>query len=385
MISPVDIASKLPQVGTTIFSVMSKMAAENEAINLSQGFPDFPVDPKLIERVSFHMQQGHNQYAPMAGISDLREAISKKIETSYGRTYNAESEITVTAGATQAIFTAITALIKEEDEVIVFTPAYDCYVPPILLNHGKPVYIQMRAPDFKVNWDEVRKVVTRKTKMILINTPHNPTGTIWSDADMRELEKLATDCDALVLSDEVYEHIVFDGAQHCSAAKYDELAKRSLIVSSFGKTFHATGWKVGYICGPRNLMDEFRKVHQYIVFSVNTAVQYALADYIQNPDHYLSIANMYQQKRDLFIKAIEPSRFSAIPPTMGSYFQLLNYSKVSKKSEVEFAKELTMEFGVASIPVSVFYHQPLNQYVLRFCFAKNDETLHRAAELLNKI
>lgn len=385
MISPVDIASKLPQVGTSIFSVMSKMAAENEAINLSQGFPDFPVDPKLIERVTFHMQQGHNQYAPMVGIPDLREAISKKIEISYGRTYNAESEITVTAGATQAIFTAITALIKEEDEVIVFTPAYDCYVPPILLNHGKPVYIQMRAPDFKVNWDEVRKVVTRKTKMILINTPHNPTGTLWSDADMRELEKLATDCDALVLSDEVYEHIVFDGAQHCSAAKYDELAKRSLIVSSFGKTFHATGWKVGYICGPRNLMDEFRKVHQYLVFSVNTAVQYALADYIQNPDHYLSIADMYQQKRDLFIKAIEPSRFSAIPPTMGSYFQLLNYSKVSKKNEVEFTKELTIEFGVASIPVSVFYHQPLNQYVLRFCFAKNDETLHRAAELLNKI
>lgn len=385
MEAPIDISSKLPQVGTTIFSIMSKMAAEENAINLSQGFPDFPVDPDLIALVTKHMQAGHNQYAPMPGVPELREAISVKIERTSGRFYDPETEITVTAGATQAIYTAITALVKEEDEVIVFTPAYDCYVPPILLNQGKPVYIQMKAPHYKVNWTEVRKVVTRKTKLIIINTPHNPTGTIWTDKDMKQLEKLAVDSDALVLSDEVYEHIIFDGEKHASAARYEELAKRSLIVSSFGKTFHATGWKTGYIYGPQNLMTEFRKVHQYIVFSVNTAVQYALADYLQISERYESIAAMYQQKRDIFLKAIEPSRFSASPPAKGTYFQLLDYKGISKESEVDFAKTLTQKFKVAAIPVSVFYHQPIEQFVLRFCFAKNDETLLRAAELLNKI
>lgn len=385
MKSPVDISTKLPQVGTTIFSIMSKMAADHDAINLSQGFPDFPVDPELIENVNRHMKMGHNQYAPMPGVPDLRQAISNKIQATYGQAYNPETEITVTSGATQAIFTAITALIKEEDEVIIFTPAYDCYVPPILLNHGTPIYIQMKAPDYKVNWDEVKKLITRKTRMFIINTPHNPTGTIWSDADMKELEKLATRSEALVLSDEVYEHIVFDGEQHCSAARYPGLAKRSLIVSSFGKTFHATGWKLGYIYGPENLMAEFRKVHQYLVFSVNTAVQYALADYIQSPENYENLSGMYQKKRDLFLEAIAPSRFSAIPPAKGTYFQLLNYSGVSKEDEVDFAKTLTKKFGVAAIPVSVFYHQPIEQFVLRFCFAKNDETLHRAAKLLNEI
>lgn len=385
MLSPIEPSSKLPQVGTTIFSVMSKMAADYGAINLSQGFPDFPVDPELIKLVEKHMKIGHNQYAPMPGVVELRRAIADKIHRTTGRTFNPETEITVTAGATQAIYTAITALIREEDEVVIFTPAYDCYVPPVLLNGGKPVYIQMRAPNYSVNWDEVRKVVNRKTKMFIVNTPHNPTGTVWSEADMRELEKLVTDCEAIVLSDEVYEHIVFDGETHQSAARFDELARRSLIVSSFGKTFHATGWKTGYICGPENLMAEFRKVHQYLVFSVNTAVQYALAEYLQNPAHYESLGAMYQKKRDFFLNAIAPSAFEATPVSKGTYFQLLNYSKLSKKKEVDFARKLTADFGVASIPVSVFYHQPVEQLVLRFCFAKNDETLSKAAELLNKI
>lgn len=385
MISPVAISSKLPQVGTTIFTIMSKMANDFNAINLAQGFPDFAIDPELIRLVTKHMKEGHNQYAPMQGVPELRSAISQKIENTYGRKYNPDTEITITAGATQAIFTAITALVKDEDEVIVFTPAYDCYVPPILLNHGKPVYVQMKGPDYKVNWEEVRKVVTRRTKLIIINTPHNPSGTIWSDADMCELEKLAVDSDALVLSDEVYEHIVFDGATHYSAARYDELAKRSLIVASFGKTFHATGWKTGYIYGPENLMAEFRKVHQYLVFSVNTPIQYALAEYLQKPEHYQNLAGIYQQKRDLFLKIIENSRFTAIPKSQGTYFQLLSFAEISKKKEVQFAELVTKKHGVASIPVSVFYHQPIDQQVLRFCFAKSDETLLKAAELLNKI
>ena len=385
MLSSVATSSKLPQVGTSIFSVMSKMAAEHGAINLAQGFPDFDVDPDLINLVTKYMHSGHNQYAPMQGVMQLRTAISNKIEKCYGRTYDPETEITITAGATQAIYTAITALVKEEDEVIVFTPAYDCYVPAIILNQGKPVYVQMRGPDFKVNWEEVRKVVTRRTRLFIINTPHNPTGTIWSDEDMRELEKLAVDSDALVLSDEVYEHIIFDGAKHCSASRYQELAKRSLIVASFGKTFHATGWKTGYIYGPENLMNEFRKVHQYLVFSVNTPVQYALAEYLEQPERYLDLGSMYQQKRDIFINSIEKSRFTAIPPAKGTYFQLLGFGKISRKNEVEFAEKLTKKYGVAAIPVSVFYHQALDQQVLRFCFAKSETTLLKAAELLNAI
>lgn len=384
MHSPVDISTKLPKVGTTIFTVMSRMAAEYDAINLSQGFPDFEVDPKLIDLVTKRMKAGYNQYAPMPGVPALREAISKKIKHTYGREYDPESEITVTAGATQAIYAAITALVKEEDEVLIFTPAYDCYVPPVVLNHGKPVYVQLKAPDYRVNWEDVKKVVTRKTKLIVINTPHNPTGTIWDEHDMKELERLAENSDALVLSDEVYEHIVFDGETHQSAARFPDLAKRSLIVASFGKTFHATGWKVGYVYGPENLMEEFRKVHQYMVFSVNTAVQYALADYISEPEHYQNLAGMYERKRNLFLEAVASSRFVGTP-AQGTYFQLLNYGDISKKEEVAFAEELTQKHGVAAIPVSVFYHQQLEQLSLRFCFAKNDETLERAAKILSEL
>ncbi len=384
MHSPVDISSKLPQVGTSIFSVMSKMATDHGAINLSQGFPDFPVDPVLIDLVTKYMHQGKNQYPPMAGVPELRHAIAEKIAHTYGGKYDHETEITITSGATQAIYTAITALIKEEDEVILFTPAYDCYVPPILLNNGKPVYVQLKAPDYRVNWEEVRKVVTRKTKLIILNTPHNPTGTIWSKQDMQELEKLAVDSDALVLSDEVYEHIVFDGALHHSAARFPELAKRSLIVASFGKTFHATGWKIGYIYGPENLMAEFRKIHQYLVFTVNTPMQYALAEYLANRAHYENLPTVYQAKRDLFLSALEGSKFTSMP-SEGTYFQLLNYSKLSRKKEQDFAEILTKKHGVASIPVSGFYHKPLEQFVLRFCFAKGDETIYKAAELLKTI
>lgn len=381
MRSPVDISSKLPKVGTTIFTVMSKMAADHGAINLSQGFPDFDVDPLLLELVDKYMREGQNQYAPMQGVPELRSALAKKIKATYGATYDPDKEINITAGATQAIHTAISALVKEEDEVIVFTPAYDCYVPPIILNQGKPVYVQLKAPDYKVNWDEVKKVITRKTRMIIVNTPHNPTGTIWDEKDMKELEKLAVSSDALVLSDEVYEHIVFDGKEHWSAARFSELAKRSLIVGSFGKTFHVTGWKLGYIYGPENLMEEFRKVHQYVVFTVNTPMQYAIAEYLEDQSHYASVSDMYQKKRDTFLEHLKGSRFSS-RPSAGTYFQLLDYSKLSQEEEVAFAERLTKEAKVASIPVSVFYHKPMEQCTLRFCFAKSDETLGAAADIL---
>lgn len=379
-----DHSSKLPQVGTTIFATMSALAAKHEAINLSQGFPDFEVDEQLRALVSKYMKAGCNQYAPMAGVLELRRAIAEKVERLHGRAYDLESEITVTAGATQAIYTAITALVKEDDEVIIFTPAYDCYAPPVLLCGAKPVYVQLRSPDFKVNWAEVRKVVTRKTKMIIINSPHNPSGVVWSDEDMRELEKLVLDSNAFVLSDEVYEHIVFDGHQHHSASAYPELSARSMVVASFGKTFHATGWKLGYIAAPEPLMHEFRKVHQYVVFAVNTPMQYALAEYMQDASKYTHLSYWYQQKRDAFLQAIAPSKWTW-KPTMGTYFQLLNYSKVSRKNEVAYAEQLTVKHKLAAIPISVFYHQPVEQFTLRFCFAKSDETLNKAAEILNSL
>lgn len=384
MLAPADLHSKLPNTGITIFSVMSKMAADFNAINLSQGFPDFPIDPLLASMAQKHIEEGRNQYAPMQGLPALRQSLAQKIQRSYGRKYDPDKEITITAGATQAIYTAISALVREGDEVIVFTPAYDCYVPAILMNGGKPVYVQLRSPNFEVHWEEVKKVVNRKTRLIIINTPHNPTGIVWSEDDMRELEKLVVNSDALVLSDEVYEHIVFDGCKHHSAACFDELARRSVIIASFGKTFHVTGWKIGYICGPENLMAEFRKVHQYLVFSVNTPLQYAIHDYLADETRYTGVAGMYQKKRDLFLSALEPGRFEA-RPSMGTYFQLLNYSNMSKKSETKFAEELTKKHGVASIPVSVFYHNPLEQFVLRFCFAKSDEVLLEAAGRLNNL
>lgn len=384
MIFDGGVATKLPRTGLSIFSHMSQLAQAEQAVNLSQGFPDFPVDPVLIGLVERYMRDGHNQYAPMAGVPALREAIAGYYQNVFGRTYNPAEEITITAGATQAIYTAISALIKEEDEVIIFTPAYDCYEPPVLLNNARPVYVQLKAPDFKVNWQEVKKVVNRKTRMIIINTPHNPTGMVWDKQDMKELERLTAESQIIILSDEVYQNILFDKRKHYSAAAFEGLAERSLVIGSFGKTFHATGWKTGYICGPENLMAEFRKVHQYTVFSVNAAIQHAFADYLGDADNYLKLGDFYQKKRDLFLSLIENSRFK-FKPAAGTYFQLLSYKGISGKPEVEFAEELTRQNKIASIPVSVFYNQPIEQYSLRFCFAKSDETLRQAAEILNAV
>lgn len=381
---PNAIKSKLPKVGTTIFTVMSQLANEQNAINLSQGFPDFESSSELSELVNQAMKKGLNQYAPMAGLMSLREEIAKKTFNLYGTEYHPETEITVTAGATQAIYTAIAATVEEEDEVIIFTPAYDCYEPAIELNGGKAVFVQMHAPDYKVNWEQVKKLINQRTKMIIINTPHNPTGTVFNEEDMLALEKIVANTDIVLISDEVYEHIIFDGLNHQSAAKYPKLAERSFIVSSFGKTFHNTGWKIGYCLAPKNLMVEFRKAHQFIVFCVNHPVQHALAEYLKKEEHYLQLNKFYQQKRDLFVNLIKDSRFEIIPSS-GTYFQLLNYKKITQDADTDFAVELTKKYKIASIPISVFYNQKLDEKVLRFCIAKKESTLQQAAEILSRI
>lgn len=378
------IGSKLPNTGTTIFATMSKLAAENNAINLSQGFPDFNCDKELIALINKHMLAGSNQYAPMPGLMSLREAISQKTEELYSAKYDPETEITITAGATQAIFTAISAIIREGDEVIIFEPAYDCYQPAIELNGGKTIYLQLKAPSYSIDWEEVKKVLNYRTKMIIINTPHNPTGSVMTAADMAKLEKLTKGTDIIIISDEVYEHIIFDGYEHQSVARYPKLAERSFIISSFGKTFHATGWKMGYCVAPQNLMAEFRKVHQFVVFSCNTPIQHALAEYLKNKSNYMNLGAFYQQKRDYFVKLIKGSQFS-FEPASGTYFQLLRYNTLSKEKDTNYAIRLTQEFGVASIPISVFYHNNVDNKVLRFCFAKKEETLEKAAEILNRI
>lgn len=378
------VGSKLPRVGTTIFTVMSKMAAEHQAINLSQGFPDFDCPPRLIELVHKAMKAGHNQYAPMPGVMKLREAIAEKTESLYGTKYDPETEITVTAGATQAIYTAIAAIIREGDEVIIFEPAYDCYEPAIELNGGKPVFVSLKAPLYNIDWDEVKKVINHHTKMIIINTPHNPTGAVMSADDMRQLDKLTKNSDIVILSDEVYEHILFDERAHESVAKFPELASRSFIVSSFGKTFHTTGWKLGYCVAPKQLMAEFRKVHQFLVFSCNTAIQVACAEFLQEKDHYLSLGQFYQEKRDYFVNLVRGSRFSMVTAP-GTYFQLLQYHSISQEKDTDFAIRVLKENGVAAIPISVFYHKPVYDHMLRFCFAKKNETLEKAAEVLCKV
>jgi methionine aminotransferase len=381
---PGTIHSKLPQVGTTIFTVMSKMATEHNAINLSQGFPDFACSEELIELVNEAMLKGNNQYAPMPGLPALREIVAQKTEALYGTKYDADTEITITAGATQAIYTAIAATIREDDEVIIFEPAYDCYQPAIEVAGGKTVYLQLKAPDYSIDWTEVQKVFNHRTRMIIINTPHNPTGSVLSDDDMRQLEKIVKDSDTVIVSDEVYEHIIFDGKQHQSVSRFPHLAERSFIISSFGKTFHVTGWKVGYCVAPKNLMTEFRKVHQFLVFTVNTPMQYALAEFLKKKENYSDLGNFYQKKRDYFISLIKNSRF-AFKPAAGTYFQLLDYSKIAKEKDTEYAIRLIKESGIASIPISVFYHKPVDNKMLRFCFAKKDETLEKAAQIINKI
>jgi methionine transaminase len=379
-----SVDSKLPNMGTSIFAVMSQMANENKAINLSQGFPDFDISEKLIDLVNKYMKSGHNQYAPMQGVPLLREAISKKVMDTHCVKYNPDSEITITAGATEALYAAISAFVRDNDEVIVFEPAYDSYSPAVLLNGGILKYANMKFPDYHVNWNEVKKLISNKTRMIIINTPHNPTGSVLKECDLIELEKITSGTDIIILSDEVYEHLIFDSIRHESVCLYPGLAARSLVVGSFGKTFHATGWKMGYCLAPENLMAEFRKTHQFIVFACNTPIQYAMAEFLADKKNYTYLNNFYQKKRDYFVGLIKGSRFKIIPCS-GTYFQLLDYSEISDENETDFVVRLTKEFKIAAIPVSVFYHKSTDNKVLRFCFAKKEETMEKAANILCKI
>lgn len=376
--------SKLPNIPTSIFSIMSKMAADYDAINLSQGFPNFPTDPALNALVDHAMRDGYNQYAPMAGDFELRMEISKKIEKLHNHFYNPETDITVTAGATQAIFTVIAATILKGDEVIIFTPAYDCYAPTVALFGGKVVPIQLKPPYYKVDWQEVADKITSTTKMIIINSPHNPSGMLFSEDDMLELQQLAEKNDLLVLSDEVYEHIIFDRDIHQSASKFEGLANRSFVTASFGKTFHNTGWKIGYCVAPEHLMNEFQKVHQFNVFSVNHPFQKAFATYLKDERHYLKLSDFYQQKRDFFLHLMEGSNFKIIP-SKGTYFQMLDFSEISNNSDVVFAEKLTKEHKIATIPTSVFNDGNLDFKQIRICFAKTDETLVEAAKTLKDL
>ena len=379
-----SIRSKLPGVGTTIFTVMSAYAREHEAINLSQGFPDFQPDLLLQSEVERAIRNGNNQYAPMAGLMTLRERIAAKVQNLYRATIDPESEITITAGGTQALFTAIAAMISENDEVILFSPAYDSYAPAVELAGGMPIHYNMEAPDFSINWKQVQKLITQRTRMIVINSPHNPTATILTEKDMKELAKLTKDTDIIILSDEVYEHIIFDGTEHQSVLRYPGLAERSMVVGSFGKTYHATGWKVGYCIAPRELTAEFRKVPQFNVFSVSSPMHYAYAEILNHPHLYQELGAFYQQKRDFFRNAIKGSKFELLD-SKGTYFQLVSYKRISEEKDTDFVKWLTREWKVAAIPVSVFYHRNLDQKIIRFCFAKENETLEKAAEKLNKI
>lgn len=380
---PFPLVSRLPDVGTTIFTTMSRLAQECGAINLSQGFPDFSADDALFERVAHWMRSGHNQYAPMAGVAALRDAIAAKVSGLYGADYDPEHEITVTAGATQALFTAVAALVHPGDEVIVFEPVYDSYVPAIQLQGGVVRRARLTAPNYRPDWDAVRQLVSPRTRMIMINTPHNPSGSVWTASDLQALAALTRDTGIVVVADEVYEHIVFDGVRHESAALYPELAARSVIVSSFGKTFHVTGWKVGYVLAPRVLMAEFRKVHQFNVFTVNTPVQLALADYMEDPARYGGLAAFYQAKRDFFREGLAGSGFELLP-CAGTYFQTVRYGAISDVADVDFVDWLTRRVGVAAIPLSAFFGDARDEKVIRFCFAKRDETLEAAFERLRR-
>jgi methionine aminotransferase len=376
--------SRLPHVGTTIFTVMSALAAEKGAVNLGQGFPDFEGDPRLVDAVVDAMRRGLNQYPPMTGVPALREAIAKKIGTIYGRAYDANTEITITAGATQAILTAILAIVHPGDEVIVLEPCYDSYVPNIELAGGVVVRVPLTPGSFRPDFDKIAAALTPRTRAILINSPHNPSGMVWTREEMLKLQELLDPTDVLVISDEVYEHMVYDGRQHESVARFAALAARSFIVSSFGKTYHVTGWKVGYVAAPAPLTVEFRKVHQFNVFTVNTPVQHGLAAYMADPRPYLELPAFYQRKRDLFREGLKKTRFKMLPGE-GTYFQCVDISAVSDLTEADFCQWLTSEIGVAAIPLSAFYGDGYDQKVVRFCFAKKDETLNTALDRLAKL
>ena len=379
-----SLTSRLPNVGTTIFSVMSALAAQHKAVNLGQGFPDFACDPALVDHVNQAMQAGHNQYPPMPGAPQFREAIASKIEALYGHSYGATDEITITAGATQAIITAILAIVHPGDEVIVLEPCYDSYVPNIELAGGIAVRVPLTPGTFRPDFDHIAAAISPKTRAIIVNSPHNPSATVWTRQDMLRLQDILAPTNVLLLSDEVYEHMVFDGVQHESASRYPGLAERAFIVSSFGKTYHVTGWKVGYVAAPAPLMAEFRKVHQFNVFTVNTPMQYGLAAYMADPAPYRDLPAFYQRKRDLFRAGLANSRLRLLP-SEGSYFQCVDISQVSDLSEADFCKWLTAEIGVAAIPLSAFYGNGFDQQVVRFCYAKQDATLQSALERLKKL
>ena len=383
MQTAVSIDSKHPAIGTTIFTVMSKLAAECGAVNLSQGFPDFQAEPVLFDAVHRHMLAGRNQYAPMTGVPELRQAIVNKVAALYGPRFDVESEVTVTAGATQAIFTAIAAFVRPGDEVIVFEPVYDSYVPAIETVGGTAVFAQLKFPDYAPDWAQVAQLISPKTRLIIINSPHNPTGSLLTAVDLEKLANLLRGTDIVVLSDEVYEHILFDGEQHASLCAHAELAQRSIIVSSFGKTYHITGWKIGYVVGPADLMAEFRKVHQFNVFTVHTPSQLALAEYMQDASRHLGLAAFYQEKRDFFRKLMAATPFKLLP-CRGTYFQLASYAGLSELPDRAFAEWMTREVGVAVIPVSVFYANGRDDQVVRFCFAKQESTLRAAADRLHQ-
>jgi methionine transaminase len=379
------ITSKQPNTETTIFTVMSKLATDHGALNLSQGFPNFDCSPKLSELVNHYLKKGMNQYAPMTGIQPLREAIAQKISDLYSVNYHPDTEVTVVSGATEALYAAITAVVHQGDEVILLEPCYDSYAPAIKLNGGTPVYVTLTPENgYRVDWNVVKSKITERTKLIILNTPHNPTGAVFNQDDLTQLADIVRDTNIFIISDEVYEHIIFDGREHWSLLRNEVLKERTFICGSFGKTFHVTGWKVGYCLAPKALSEEFRKVHQWLTFSVVTPIQYALADFLKEPDNYLSIPSFYQQKRDKFLKCIAGSRFT-YTPAQGSFFQCVNYQQITDENDYDLAIRLTKEIGVASIPISVFYHQKNDFKTLRFCFAKDDETLERAGERLVKL
>lgn len=381
---PIPFASKLPNSGASVFSVMSALAREHQAINLSQGFPDYAVDERLTQRIHHHMEQGQNQYALMPGVLPLRQRISDKFQTVYGLDVDAETEITVTAGATQALFTVMASLIHPGDEVVVFEPAYDSYAVTIELFGGKVVPIRLHAPDYQINWQKVASKLSERTRLVIINNPNNPTGKVLSADDLQQLAQVLAPTSAFLLSDEVYEHLVFDGIAPQTVLQHPELRERAFVVASFGKLLHATGWKIGYCVAAPELSAEFRKVHQYNVFSVHTPTQLAIADYLENPQHYLDLPQFFQQKRDFLIEQLQGSRFD-IEVSQGTYFLTLNYQAISDFPEKEFAVELIQKHGVATVPISAFYLDGYEQKRLRLCFAKQEQTLEQAAKRLREV
>jgi methionine aminotransferase len=382
--STITVSSKLPNVGVSIFAVMTRLANEHGAINLSQGFPDFDCDPALVDAVARAMRAGHNQYAPMPGVLALREAIATKVAVGYGATYDPQTEIQIVSGATAGLFASLTAFVQPGDEVILFEPCYDSYVPVIRLSGGVPVFASLRYPDYRVNWDEVKRALSPRTKVILVNTPHNPTGRMWSADDMRQLAALVDGTDIIVISDEVYEHVIFDGRRHESVLRYPDLRARACVISSFGKTFHTTGWKVGYCVAPQPILAEVQRVQQFMTFTVHTPSQVAFAEFVARDPMASELPAFYQQKRDSFLNMIEGSRFKPLA-CEGTYFQILDYSAISRDTDTDMAMRLIKEHGVASIPCSAFLYKDSGGPVLRFCFAKRHETLRSACERLLRI